>query len=318
MHKRVRFVVFMLTVLFMVGCHRSDNIVQGYVEGYFTYLSSNSSGFLQGLLVARGSQVKLGQTVFFLDMQPEAYQVKQAEGNLQQAQSNLINLEKGQRQTILAGIEAQIDQVQAQLVLAQKTFQRNQVLVEKGAISKETFDQAKASYDANTAALKQQIANLEEAKLGARTDVINAAAGAVNASAAQLNSASWYLLKKAITAPADGAVYDTFFRLGEFVPAGQPVISMLIPGDVRIIFYVPEPMLGKVAVGQQVKINCDGCTQKNYSATISFISPQAEFTPPFIFSEKEREKFVFRAEAIFSNDIAKQMHPGQPVDVTVQ
>lgn len=318
MRKGFQFFIFFITALALTACQRSSNSVQGYVEGYFTYLSSNSPGFLEGLLVARGTQVKAGQPIFYLDSNPEAYQVKQAEGNLEQAQSNLTNLEKGQRQTILEGIQAQIDQAQAQLVLAQKTFQRNQVLVKEGAISREAFDQAKATYDANTGALKQQIANLQEAKLGARTDVIQAGAAAVTSAKAQLSSASWFLTKKGITAPAGGTIYDTFFRIGEFVPAGQAVASMLIPGDVRVIFFVPEPMLGRIAVGQQVSINCDGCAQKNYPATISFISPQAEFTPPFIFSETERQKFVFRAEAIFSYDIAKQMHPGQPVDVTVQ
>lgn len=314
MHKGLRLLVLFMVTIAVVACQRSEKVVQGYVEGYFTYLSSNSPGFLQGLLVARGSQVKVGQTIFFLEMQPEAYQVKQAQGDLQQAQSNLSNLEKGQRKTILEGIQAQIEQANAQLILAEKTFQRNQTLVNQGAISKQTFDQAKATYQTNIGALKQQIANLEEAKLGARTDVINAAAAAVVSSAAQLNSASWFLSKKAITAPAAGMVQDTFFRLGEFVPAGRAVISMLIPGDVRIIFYVPQPLLGTIAVGQEVKVHCDGCAQ-DYPAKISFIAAQAEYTPAFIFSEKERQKFVFRVEARMDEQIAKQMHPGQPVDV---
>jgi HlyD family secretion protein len=82
-------------------------------------------------------------------------------------------------------------------------------------------------------------------------------------------------------------------------------------------FFVPEPRLGAVKVGQKVSLACDACPAA-MGATISFIAPQAEFTPPVIYSKDSRAKLVFLVEARPSDGDAAKLHPGQPVDVTLQ
>lgn len=317
MYIRIQLFIILIVSCFLLACQRSTETVQGYVEGYFTYLSSNSEGFLQSLDVYRGDQVKNGQTLFILENQPEAYEVKQAEEKLRQAQFDLKNLEKGQRYTILKGIEEQIRQAEADLELARVTFYRNQQLVKTSAVSKAQYDQAKSDFDRANAKFKELMANLNEAKLGARTDVIASAEATVAAAITQANIAQWYLVKKSITAPAAGTIFDTFYRQGELVAAGRPIVSMLIPKDIRVIFYIPEPELSKISLGNVVNVSCDGCS-KTFTGKISYISSQAEYTPPFIFSEKERKKFVYRIEAKFSDADAKLLHPGQPVDVVLR
>lgn len=316
MHKVIRTATALMVVLALNACHRQSDFTQGYIEGYFTYLSSNTDGFLQQLNVYRGEWVKPGQVTFILEAQPQAAQLAEAFEKLKQAQADLKNLQKGQRPTVLQGIEQQIQQAQAELDLAQKTFERNRQLVATGAISKQDFDRAQSDFNSANAKFKQQIANLNEAKLGSRVDVIAAGEAAVRAALAEMNSAQWYLVKKTVTAPAEGSINDTYYRLGEFVPAGKPVLSMLIPTDVRLIFYVPEALLGKISIGKEVQVSCDHCAQI-YPAKISFISSQAEYTPPVIYSETERKKLVYRVEAKFSDADAKLMHPGQPVDVKI-
>lgn len=315
MYKYLRFLILAAIVLFLPACKQNQSL-QGYVEGYFTYLSANTDGYLQQLHVDRGYEVKADQQLFVLEAQPQEAQLLQAQQKLKQAESDLSNLQKGQRATVLAGIQAQLKQAQAELRLAQSTFARNQKLIKTNTISKQQFDQAKAEFESSQQKLQQQIANLEEAKLGARTDVVQAAEATVAAANAEVNQAAWYLAKKAVSAPTDGTIFDTYYTNGEFVPAGRPVLSMLIPGDVRIIFYVSESLLSKIKVGQTIHINCDGC-EKIASAKIDFISSEAEYTPPIIFSEKERKKFVYRVEAKFNEQDAKLMHPGQPVDVSL-
>lgn len=305
--------VLIMLICFLFGC-KEQNQYQGYVEGYFRYLASNSPGFLQVLAVKRGSTVKAGQIIFVLENQPETAQFLQASQKLQQAEYDLNNLEKGQRQTVLSGIEGQIQQAQANLKNAQTNFYRYQHLIATQAISRQQFDQAKADYEAAQGRYKELIANLNEAKLGARTDVIKSANAAVGAAAAETSSAQWYLAKKTITAPADGVINDTYYNPGEFIAAGKPVASLLVPDDIRVIFYVPQAKLSHFALGQQISVHCDGCA-KNYAAVISFIAPEAEFTPPTIFSEQERQKFVFRIEAKINPEDAKWLHPGQPIDV---
>ena len=96
--------------------------------------------------------------------------------------------------------------------------------------------------------------------------------------------------------------------------AGSPVISLLPPGNIFVRFFVPEPMLGTLHQGDPVALKCDGCVA-GLKGAISFISPQAEYTPPLIYSESSTSKLVFLIEARLPPDQAVQLNPGQPVDV---
>ncbi len=109
---------------------------------------------------------------------------------------------------------------------------------------------------------------------------------------------------------------DTLFVRGEWVPAGSPVVAVLPPGNVKVRFFVPEPRLGALKVGQKVALACDACGS-GLEATIAYIASQAEFTPPVIYSKDNRAKMVFLVEARPAAELAARLHPGQPVDVTV-
>jgi HlyD family secretion protein len=96
--------------------------------------------------------------------------------------------------------------------------------------------------------------------------------------------------------------------------AGEPVVSLLPPQNIFVRFFVPEPILGSLHLGDRVGLQCDSCA-KDVTATISFISPQAEFTPPLIYSEANIAKLVFLIEARPPPDQAVKLNPGQPVEV---
>ena len=106
------------------------------------------------------------------------------------------------------------------------------------------------------------------------------------------------LAKREVKAPSDAQVQDVYFRAGETVNAGQPVLALLPPANRRIRFYVPEPLLATIALGQVVGLTCDSC-KEGLLARISFISNEAEFTPPVIFSEQERAKLKAEQEALW-------------------
>jgi HlyD family secretion protein len=96
--------------------------------------------------------------------------------------------------------------------------------------------------------------------------------------------------------------------------AGAAVVSLLPAENIFVRFFVPEPVLGSLHLGDQVGLRCDGCAG-GLTATISFISPQAEFTPPLIYSEDNTAKLVFLIEARPPPDQAIKFNPGQPVQV---
>src|SRR5690606_9925764 len=132
-------------------------------------------------------------------------------------------------------------------------------------------------------------ADLETGKLGARADQIAAAEANVEALEAAVAQVQWNLDQTRQTAPSSGVTYDTLYRQGEWVPAGSPVVSLLPPENIKVRFFVPEPLVGGLQVGDEAHVYVDGVAAP-LAGRVSFVSPRAEYTPPVIYSRKSREK----------------------------
>ena len=289
-------------------------IVQGYVEGEYIYVAAPVAGRLETLHVARGAQAAAGAPLFQLDRSSEQPARDDAAARLARAEANLANLKKGRRPSEIQSLEAQLAQANAMLELSEVALQRREQLVETRAVSREAVDEARATHDRNKARIAELQAELETARLGARADEIEAAGAEVTAARAQLAQAEWRLDELSQAAPQAGLVVDTLYRPGEWVAAGAPVVSMLPPENVKVRFFVPEPRLGAIEVGDEVQVHCDACAP-DLTAVISYISPDAEYTPPVIYSREMRAKLVYLVEAQPRQPAA--LRPGQPVDVAL-
>jgi HlyD family secretion protein len=131
---------------------------------------------------------------------------------------------------------------------------------------------------------------------------------------ARLNSAKTRLARRKVASPATGTIQQIYFRPGEMVPAGRPVVALLPPGNVKIRFFVPEAALPTIALGDTVAVHCDGCAP-DLTAKVSFIARSVEYTPPVIYSLDERSKLVFMIEA--RPQRPDNLRVGQPVNVTL-
>jgi len=130
----------------------------------------------------------------------------------------------------------------------------------------------------------------------------------------RLATAQWNFANKQQAAPQSGLVFDTLYRQGEWVEAGHPVVVLLPPEDVEVRAFVPETKVGTVHPGDRVRVFVDG-VPGSYQGTLRYIFPQAEYTPPVIYSEESRGKLVFMVEIDFDAATAAKLNPGQPVDV---
>lgn len=298
------------------GCtKRAANLVQGYIEGEYVYASSPQAGTLRALSVARGDWVKPGDLLFELDRMPEASQRDEAARQLAKAKAAFEDARLGKRPSELDALRAQVGQAKAAAAMAELDFARREKLLTEGsAISREEYDRARSTRDEQAERVRQLEAELQTAQLGQRTNQVEAAEAEVHAREEALKQIEWALSQKRQAAPTNALVFDTLYRVGEWVPSGRPVVTLLPPPGVKLRAFVPETRLAGLRLGSALQVRLDG-TAAPVSAAVSFISPKAEYTSPFIYSRENREKFVFMVEAAFDPKVAATLHPGQPVDV---
>jgi HlyD family secretion protein len=177
---------------------------------------------------------------------------------------------------------AAVAENEAAVINARQAFDRARELLKKNVGSQKAFDDADA---------------------------------ALRAAEARLNSAKTRLERRRVNSPDAGTIQEVYFRGGEQVPSGRPIVSLLPPGNVRVRFFVPQAMLPTVHIGDRISVRCDGCAT-DLVARVSFISAQAEFTPPVIYSQEERARMVFRVEAM--PERPADLRVGQPVSVALQ
>jgi HlyD family secretion protein len=140
------------------------------------------------------------------------------------------------------------------------------------------------------------------------------AEAALRSAQARRNSSQTRLDRRKASSPVTGSVEQIYFRVGEMVPAGKPVVALLPPGNLKVRFFVNEAILPRIKLGDTVKVQCDGCAA-DLAATVSFMSRTSEFTPPVIYSTEERAKLVFMIEA--RPQSPDRLRVGQPVSVAL-
>lgn len=308
--------IVLALALGLTSCSRSaQKTFQGYVEGDFVEVASSESGRLDRLSVAKGDDVEAGAPLFGLEAVPEAAALSQAQAQLAAAEAQLQDLQSGKRPPELEVIQAQLDQARAEAWKAAAERERDTAQFESGGISQAQLDRSQAAADASTARVLELERQHEVARLPARDDQILAQKAQVAAAKAAVDQAEWRLGQKTVAAPVAGLVFDTLYQPGEWVAAGRPVVRLLPPAEMKIRFFVPETALGGLALGQTLQVRCDGCAD-DLTAKVSYISTEAEYTPPIIYSNETRSKLVFMVEA--RPDNGAELHPGQPVEVVLR
>jgi len=307
--------MLVVALAFLSGCRRATtDTLQGYVEGEYVYVASPLAGQLDRLAVARGREVGVGDLLFQLECGAEEANRTQALQRLAQGEAQLADAEKGLRPTELDALTAVLEQAQAALTLAERDYLRSQDLFKRGVIAAQQMDEARAARDGALQQVDQAKSNIETGHLGARMDAVIAARANVAALKGALEYAEWALAQKRQFAPVAGVVFDTLYYQGEWVAAGRPVVSLLPPENRKVRTFVPQPRLATFAEGREVSVRIDGIAEP-LAGKITFVSPQVEFTPPVIYSQDMRAKLSYMIEIRFAPETAKNLHPGQPVEV---
>ncbi len=312
-------VIMPMILLLMQACgRRSSTQYQGYIEAEYIYVASPFSGYINRLFVERGDFVKSNTPLFELDSDEEDIALKNIEAQINQAQAYLADAQEGERQEELEMRKARIMQNEAKYDFSSYEYERRKNLVAEKAISESDFARYASQSKIDKASLYESRMALAVAQLGRRSNQIEALKASVKQAEAQKQNILWRKEQKLKTAPIDGIVFDTFFRHGELVAQGKPVLSLLSQEYVKVRFFVKANDVARIK--QDSKVRCSiiaGDVKKYFDAKVSYISPQPEFTPTMIYSRECREKLVFMVEAKPESSNNVFLNPGQPVEVSL-
>ncbi len=286
--------------------------LSGYIEGETLYLSAAVSGRVTGLSVRRGQRVAAGTRLFLIEPDQQVAQSAQAAAELAAARAQAEDARKGQRPAELGILEADRDAAEAAAREARIGLNRADALVRRGIYARVRLDEARAAYQ--TAAARQRAAQqrIEAATLGARSDQVRAADARVAQASARVSETGARLQTLSPIAPSAGRIEEVFYQRGEWAAANQPVVALIPDDRVTVRFFVPEQAVAGYRPGARIRFRCDGCPD-GLAATITYISPRPEFTPPVIYSREARDRLVFMVEARPEN--GARLVPGLPVDV---
>ena len=313
MIKRGFFLIVYAAVL--SGCRLGAPILQGYVEAEPIWLNTPVSGQVQSLMVERGDAITEGALVYRLEdpKLTSEFQAKQAE--VSRAQAILLDSEQGQRETVMQGLAAEVKQAQSAYDLASLQYKRALSLHQKEAITDADYDKAVQEKARLEAVLSQAKANYAEGELGARSELVAANKAALAMSQYYLQQAQTQLAQMEVAAPANGFILDTYYTVGEWVKPMQPVVSMVDPSQYVIQFYLPIEYLPEAQLGKTLSFAAVGSTTI-YHATLTYISPEAAYTPPMVYADNNTSKFVYLVKAQIDPQVAASFRLGQPVTIT--
>ncbi len=317
MQKPVNIFFVLIAMLIITGCdNKPDNILSGYSYGDFVYLSYSGNEKIERLLINKGDNVTTGQELVKMESFDTQNILLRAEEKLSAESALLRNLESGERPEELDIIRAQIKKARSAESQVKRQLGRYRNLYASHAISLAEWEDIRDELTQKGAQVEELINQLKARQLPARQDEISQQLSLVAVAKHERDKALWDVQQTTIVSPVNAKVFDIIYRAGERPSSGKSIISLLPPDNVKVRFFIPEVMLGKFKVGDKVRLICDGCAEP-IPGVINYISPEAEFTPPVIYSTKRREKLIFMAEAIPAPNQAERMKIGQPFDVEI-
>ncbi len=312
----ISFLIFGLFYYFFIhnrGETDSYIKISGNIEAKEVNVGFKISGRIVKLYAQEGDWVEKGKILGRLDDEDLRNRLELSQANLRSLQARLEKLLAGSRKEEIRDAEAALEQAKLDLDHKRIQYERMRELFERRVISKETLDNAETSYKIARASLQRAEENYNLVKEGPRKEDIEDVRAQVEQARASVKLAETQLSYATLYSPISGIVSVKSAEIGEVVNPGTTVLTITDIENVWLRGYIPETELSRIKWGQEVLVTTDIRPQKIYIGKISFISPQAEFTPKQIQTEKERVTLVYRIKVDIPNR-DRELKPGMPAD----
>ena len=289
----------------------------GTIEAIEVDVASKVTGQILELAVDEGARVKAGDLLATVDHATADIQLRQAEAGVRLADAQLALLVKGSRSEDIRQAEAALEQAQATLKVASDDARRMRELVLSGSVTPKQREDADARLTVAEAQEKAVSETLSKVRRLARPEEIQAA----EARSAQARAAADLLAKTiadcTITAPAGGIVTHKAVEAGELVTPGSTIVTLTELDSVYVMIYVTEMEMGRVRLGDGVEVRIDAFPNKVFPGKVTYISPEAEFTPKNVQTKEDRVKLVFGVKVEIENKDGF-LKPGLPADALIR
>lgn len=287
-------------------------VLYGNVEIREVALAFRVPSRLEEIRFEEGDIVAADDVVARLDATPYEDALKAAQAEVAMRAAELARLEAGFRPAEVERARARVAELEAEVAITRKTYDRRKALVKDGAVSRQLYDEGLAAFrsaDERLAAAREDLAIAVE---GFRSEEIAAARAALQAAQAAAASAQTSVDDATLIAPSDGVILTRVRERGSILQAGEPVLTMALTRPVWVRAYVEEPALGLAAPGTPAEIITDAGGA--YRGQIGFVSPVAEFTPKTVETPDLRSDLVYQVRIIV-NEPDDGLRQGMPVTV---
>ncbi len=297
--------LFTVTILLITGCsHNGTGTIEasGTIEGTEINVAAEVAGRILAVPLTEGARVKPGDTLAIIN--PEEYRLQ-----LKQADANLASNEAAYRLALEGSRKEDLIQAEAAYTNARADHDRMKELLASATITQKQYDDAYARFVAAEQTYRK-------AKTGLRPEEINAARARRDAASAQVDLLQKRIRDCAVVAPAPGTLTLRAVEPGELVGMGSNIARLTYLDRVKLMIYVPEAELGRVALGAEADVTIDTFPGKPFKGTVVYISPSAEFTPKNVQTKEERTKLVFAVKIEIDNPDGA-LKPGLPADAVL-
>jgi HlyD family secretion protein len=315
----------------------------GRIEGRITTLTPKTSAWIAALHVDEGQSVRAGQLLATLDDRAQRERVRSAEEQLNALTARLraadtellmteqqVGLQVEQAEAARREADTRGWRARAQALQAQRDAERAAMLLGRDLIARQEAEHTRLAAEVAdhaaaeaTAALETADKQLALARLGSRhLEAMRAERDALARqrlqAQAQLAEQRSHVADFAIRSPITGKILTRTVERGERVGEGTPLFTLVDPDRLYVKIYVPEPSIGKIALGQEARISVDAYPGRAFAARVSKVSQEAEFTPKNVETREERVKLVFAVEVALAENPDGVLKPGMPADAVVR
>jgi HlyD family secretion protein len=318
MKKHILF--FALTINAFVGCGNNDDpntiTASGTIEATDVNIAAKIPAQIVRLYIDDGTPVDSGSLIAAQDRSALDIQLRAAQAAVDQARAQLSLTQLGSRAEDITSAEQAVTQAETNRKLDADELDRTRNLLNAGAATKEQLDLEESKFRVAQSQLAQAEANLSKARHLARPEDVSSALARVNQLEASRDEVQKSIDDSYITSPLKGIVTHKVAEQGELVAGGSTVATVTDLSNVYLMIYLTEEELPHVKLGQKVDVKVDGLPKKNFSGTVTYISPEAEFTPKDIQTKDDRVKLVFGVKVEIPNP-SGELKKGLPADATV-